>query len=418
MSKPSHSNFDPSIRRRWTIFVVVSLIYLLVYFHRQAPAMLALDLMHDLKLKGSSLGLLGAAFFFPYALLQLVAGPTTKMLGPRRTLCIFFGLAGIGAIGFSFASDLSMALGCRVLVGVGAALVLVPIIEIVSAWFKREEFSTMVGLLIAVAGIGIYAGAAPLALLDHIIGWRNSFMVVGGLSLCLVICTWFVVRAHPRSADLEPNPLKVSSSYSQTMKVLSTAAFWPPVIWAFLALGVFISFGGLWGGPWLMHVHGLNKIQTGHVLSMLALGMILGGPLLGILAERVLKSHKKVLVFVALGLVLLTARIAFGNALTSTELFIWFGLLGMSTMAASPLALTLVRNVFADTLASTTTGLANFFFLAGGAIMQQAGGWLLEAQGHAASVGTPEHYAPLFQAYFACAVMALVAALLTREEQP
>lgn len=90
----------------------------------------------------------------------------------------------------------------------------------------------------------------------------------------------------------------------------------------------------------------------------------------------------------------------------------------MSTMAASPLALTLVRNVFADTLASTTTGLANFFFLAGGAIMQQAGGWLLETQGHAASVGTPEHYAPLFQAYFACAVMALVAALLTREEQP
>ncbi|WP_051305849.1 MFS transporter [Desulfogranum mediterraneum] len=406
----------PTNRRRWTIFAVVSFIYLLVYFHRQAPAVLALDLMSDLRLKGSFLGLLGAAYFFPYALLQLVAGPVTKTLGPRRTLCIFFGLAGIGTIGFSFATDLPTALGCRFLVGVGAAMVLVPVLEIVSAWFRREEFTTMVGLLIAVAGIGVYAGAAPLGQLDHLLGWRGSFMVVGGLSLCLVGCAWLVVRDRPQGpGPQQPKPLQENSACGRTVKVLSTPAFWPPVIWAFLALGVFISFGGLWGGPWLMHAHGLDKIRAGHVLAMLALGMILGGPLLGFLAERVLKSRKKVLVLAAFGLVLLTAATAFGNAMTLTGLFLWFGLLGMTTMAASPLSLTLVRTAFADDLAPTATGLANFFFLAGGALMQQAGGWLLETQGHTASTGTAEHYAPLFQAYFACALVALVAALLTRD---
>ena len=417
----SHSDRPPgpSIRRRWSVFAVVSLIYLLVYFHRQAPAVLALDLMRDLKLKGSSLGLLGAAYFFPYALLQLVAGPVTKTLGPSRTLYIFFGLAGVGAVGFSFATDLPTALACRFLVGVGAAMVLVPVLEIMSAWFRREEFTTMVGLLIAVAGIGVYAGAAPLGQLDHIIGWRGSFMVVGGLSLCLVGCAWFIVRDHPQSPTPgHQKPLKDSSSCNRTLKVLSTSAFWPPVIWAFLALGVFISFGGLWGGPWLMHIHGFNKIRTGHTLAMLALGMILGGPLLGFLAERIFKSRKKVLVFAAFGLVLLTAGTAFGKAMTPTGLLVWFGLLGMTTMAAAPLSLTLVRNAFTDDLAPTATGLANFFFLAGGALMQQAGGWLLEAQGHTASTGTPEHYAMLFQTYFACAVAALIAALLTREKAP
>ncbi|MBI9078790.1 MAG: MFS transporter [Pseudodesulfovibrio sp.] len=413
----SDSPLHPSIRRRWTIFAVVSFIYLLVYFHRQAPAVLALDLMRDLKLKGSSFGLLGAAYFFPYALLQLVAGPVTKTLGPRRTLCIFFGLAGIGAIGFSLATDLPMALGCRFLVGVGAAMVLVPVLEIVSAWFRREEFTTMVGLLIAVGGLGVYAGTAPLGQLDHVLGWRGSFMVVGGLSLCLVGCVWLVVRDRPQRSDPKClKPIKDRSGCALTLKVLSSSAFWPPVIWAFLALGVFISFGGLWGGPWLMHVYGFDKIQTGHVLSMLALGMILGGPLLGFLAERVLKSRKKVLVLAALGLVALTVRTAFGNAMTPIGLFVWFGLLGMTTMAAAPLSLTLVRNAFADDLAPTATGLANFFFLTGGALMQQAGGWLLETQGHTALTGTSEHYAPLFQAYFACAVAALVSALLTREE--
>ncbi|SDL60710.1 Sugar phosphate permease [Maridesulfovibrio ferrireducens] len=421
MSKflPLHSDSPPpsSSHRRWTIFAVVSFIYLLVYFQRQAPAVLALDLMRDLNLKGSSFGLLGAAFFFPYALLQLVAGPITKRLGPRRTLCIFFGLAGIGAVGFSFATNLPMALGCRFLVGVGAAMVLVPVLEILSAWFKQEEFTTMVGLLIAVAGLGVYAGAAPLSHLDHVLGWRGSFMIVGGLSLCLVAFAWLIVRDRPQIFEPERlKPLKESSSSARTLKVLSTSAFWPPVIWAFMALGVFISFGGLWGGPWLMHAHGFDKIRTGHVLSKLALGMILGGPLLGFLAERVLKSRKKVLVLAAFGLVLLTAETAFGNPMTPTGLFVWFGLLGMTTMAAAPLPLTLVRNAFADDLAPTATGLANFFFLAGGAVMQQAGGWLLETQGHTVLTGTSEHYATLFQAYFACAVVALVAALLTREE--
>ncbi len=242
-------------------------------------------------------------------------------------------------------------------------------------------------------------------------------MIVGGVSLCLVGIAWLVVRNRPKIFEPEYlNPLKNNYGCARTLQVLSTSAFWPPVIWAFLALGVFISFGGLWGGPWLIHVHKLDKIQTGHVLSMLALGMILGGPLLGFLAERVLKSRKKVLVIAALGLVLLTAKTAFGNPMTLTGLFVWFGLLGMTTMAAAPLPLTLIRNAFADDLAPTATGIANFFFLAGGAVMQQTGGWLLEMQGHTTLTGTSEHYATLFQVYFACAVAGLVAALLTREK--
>ncbi|MBI9110232.1 nucleotidyltransferase family protein [Maridesulfovibrio ferrireducens] len=42
----------------------------------------------------------------------------------------------------------------------------------------------------------------------------------------------------------------------------------------------------------------------------------------------------RILIIAALGLVLLTDETAFGNPMTPTGLFVWFGLLGMTTMAA------------------------------------------------------------------------------------
>lgn len=331
-------------------------------------------------------------------------------------------MAGVGAIGFSFVTSFSMALVFRILVGIGTGVVLVPVLEIVSAWFKREEFASIVGLLIGVGGLGVFAGASPLSLLDSVLGWRGSFQVVGAVSLALVVCAWLLVSDRPvqnKSTENEQDSVSFQEDEGEdwpSLRVLGTFSFWPPTIWAFLALGVFISFGGLWGGPYLMHVHGLDKVETGHVLSMLALGMILGGPLLGVLADRVLKSRKMVLVLAGIGLVLLMGRMLFDSVEFSLAgLYVWFGLLGLTTMAAAPLALTLIRNAFPGKLAGTATGFANFFFLAGGALMQQGIGWLLDLHGYSASGGGSQHYDKAFIAYFVCAVVALVATLLIRD---
>ncbi|MGB8427089.1 MAG: MFS transporter, partial [Desulfobacterales bacterium] len=48
---------------RWVIFAVLALGYILVYFHRLCPAVLAVDMMRDLHTTGALTGLLGAAYF-------------------------------------------------------------------------------------------------------------------------------------------------------------------------------------------------------------------------------------------------------------------------------------------------------------------------------------------------------------------
>jgi sugar phosphate permease len=56
---------DKTLRYRWIIFWVLALSYVLVYFHRLCPAVVAVDMMHDLHAGGALLGLLSSAYFYP-----------------------------------------------------------------------------------------------------------------------------------------------------------------------------------------------------------------------------------------------------------------------------------------------------------------------------------------------------------------
>lgn len=57
------------LRYRWFIFWILAGGYLLVYFHRLCPAVVAVDMMQDLQTGGGLTGFLGAAYFYPYALM-------------------------------------------------------------------------------------------------------------------------------------------------------------------------------------------------------------------------------------------------------------------------------------------------------------------------------------------------------------
>ena len=72
---------------RWVIFTILAFGYILVYFHRLCPAVLAVDMMHDLHTSGALTGLLGAAYFYPYALMQLPAGLLSDSWGPSFYRC-------------------------------------------------------------------------------------------------------------------------------------------------------------------------------------------------------------------------------------------------------------------------------------------------------------------------------------------
>ncbi|MCK4535973.1 MAG: MFS transporter [Desulfuromonadales bacterium] len=412
-----------ALHYRWLIFAVLAGGYVLVYFHRLCPAVVAVDMMHDLQTSGALLGLLGSAYFYPYAIMQLPAGLLADSWGPRRTIALFSVVAFVGSLLMGLSPSVGIAIFGRVLVGLGVAMLFVPTMKILTEWFRPQEFATMTGWLLAMGGVGSLFSAVPLALLTGWLGWRLAFIIVAGLTLLLAGLTWSIVRDRP--AELGWTPINGQNATTATPRtrlldavrqVLAHRHFWPLALWFFFQSAVFFSFGGLWGGPYLKHIYGLDRVQTGQVLSMLAIGLIFGSPLQTWLSNRVFKGRKPVLLLSSLVTVGLAALLVFATAsLALPALYLLCLLMGAFTSASVVIGFSAAKELFPSRISGTAIGLVNLFPFAGGALFQPVLGWILERQGridgHFSAVG----YQQAFSVLLACAVLALLAGILTKE---
>ena len=406
---------------RWLVFALLAIGYLLVYFHRTSPAVVALDIMNDLNAGGGLMGLLASAYFYPYAFMQIPAGLLSDTWGPRRTVTVFLALAGLASILFGQAESAGLAIFARVLVGLGVAMVFVPTMKILTRWFKPSEFAPMMGILMALGGVGVLSAATPLALVSEVLGWRGSFGVIGGVTLGLAVLVWFLVRNSPEEAGFKPIapgadvPTGEKVALAKSMKmVLTSRRFWPLAIWFFFSAGTFFSFGGLWGGPFLMDVYKMTKAEAGSVLSMLAWAMIFGSPLLSFLSDRVFRSRKIPLVGASASLVALCLCLAIWPAGFSLPmLYVWTFMMSFCASAIVVLGFTATKELFPVEMAGTATGLVNLFPFLGGAVLQPVLGLVLESYGRGAQGYPPEAYGKAFMIYVAASVIALVAASLS-----
>jgi sugar phosphate permease len=411
-----------TLRYRWLIFWILALSYVLVYFHRLCPAVVAVDMMRDLHAGGALLGLLSSAYFYPYAIMQLPAGLLSDSWGPRRTICLFFTVAFVGSLLLGLAPSLLWAIVGRSLVGLGVSMLFVPTMKTLAEWFRIREFATMTGILMAMGGIGTLTATTPLALLSTWIGWRLSFVVVGIITLLLAILVWLFVRDRPADfgwpSPSEPSgPTPPAVGLLEGMKrVITDPRFWPIAIWFFFDCAVFFSFGGLWGGPYLMQVYGFSKAQAGQILSMLAIGMIVGSPMLSFLSNRVFQGRKPVLVLSSFVLLCLTALLAFyTEELPLAGLYLICLGLGIFSSAIVVIGFTTTKELFPVQIAGTSTGLVNIFPFAGGAVFQPLLGYLLESHGRVKGAFTLAGYEQAFLLLFFCGLIAFLASLRLQE---
>lgn len=407
---------------RWWVFAILSAGYFLVYFHRLAPAVVAVDMMRDLQAGGALMGILGAAYFYPYALMQLPAGLLADSWGARRTITLFMLVAACGSLLFALAPSVLLAILGRTLVGFGVAMLFVSSLKVLTEWYSPREFATMTGFLFAVGGIGSLTSAGPLALVSARFGWRLVFVVIAAATLLLAALVWGVVRDRPAGhgftgpGKTEGPPCKAIPLREGVRRVLAHRHFWPLAIWFFFLCAVFFSFAGLWGGPYLDHVYGLDRAASGRLLSLSSLGMIFGSPLLTWLSTQVFRARKPVIV----GCTLLSLLLTLPLALWTDGLPIWgLGVIcagfGAFTSAVVVIGFAATKELFPLAMAGTAIGLINLFPFAGGAVMQPVLGAILEHFGRQGETFTVAGYRAAFAVLCGCTVIALVASLLVRE---
>ena len=281
----------------------------------------------------------------------------------------------------------------------------------------------MTGWMLAMAGVGSLTATAPLAALSAWVGWRNAFLAVAGGTLGMAGLVWLVVRDRPAEfgwpsvAEHAAGPPVPDPGVRETFRVvLTTRGFWPLAVWFFSIAGLFFAFGGLWAGPYLVHLHRLEQSEVGRVLALLSVGIAFGAPGLVFLSNRVFRARKPVLVLASAVTVAATLPLAVAPA----ELPVWgvgaiclvIGSFGSGVVAVG---FTANKELYPARIAGTSTGLINLFPFAGGAVMQPLVGRVIESHGKISGAFTQAGYAAGFRVLLVCAVVAFGASLFVRE---
>lgn len=405
-------------RLRWVMFAILVMAYIMAFFQRMALAAVATDVMNELQTQEAMMGVLSAAYFYPHALMQMPAGMLADKWGAKRTIGTFFVIAALGSALFGLAeSMLAAALG-RFLVGAGMAMLFVPAMKLFSLWFQGKDFALVTGLFISSGGLGALLATTPLAMVTEWLGWRASFVYAGIFTFIVAILAFLLIVEKPPApiATKAPTPdeQQADTVWHSLLLLLKQPKLWPLAIWFFFGNGLFFTFAGLWGGPYLEEIHRLSKAEAGAVLAMIAVGIMLGGILLSVLSNRVLGARRKPLItFGALLILVLFATLQLcGTSLPLPALYGVYLLLGIFGNGIAAIGFTLTKESFPLQLSGTAMGLVNVFAWLGVAILQAATGLLLQGD---SSESPQQRYTQLFIALMALSSVTLIASVLLWE---
>lgn len=371
-------------RRRIAGFVVLSVAFMIAFFHRVSPTVITDQLMQAFGVSATALGSLAAMYFYVYTLMQVPAGVLADRIGPRISVSVGSAIAGVGTLLFAAAPGILAADAGRLLIGLGVATAFVGLMKYSAVWFDAGIYGLISGFVVLMGNIGAVLGASPLAWVLTSMDWRTAFAGLGGLSLLVAVAVFVVVRDSPRQAGftaLAPQfePRLRESWHQEFMQVVANRRVWPYFIGLFSIVGSFFAFTGLWAVPMLQDVYAVSRqAASGYVtiaLIFFALGSFAGGWLSDHLGRR-----RPALVTTAaatLGIYLATLLLPWEPGPSAWLLFIGHGL--------APAAMVSCYAAAKESVDARHTGMAIAFvntgLFLGAAILQPLFGLLLDSGG-------------------------------------
>lgn len=313
-----------------TAFLVVSLcvIYMVSQFLRNSIGVIAPDLTREFGLTPENLGLLSGLFFLSFAAAQIPLGMALDRYGPRAVMLWLSGLAIIACLWFSLAEGFAGLTAARVLMGLGCSSFFMAPLLIYARMFSGSRFATLTGIQLGLGSLGTLAATAPLAYISAAQGWRTGFVLVAIITGLAAIMVALATRGRLPAPKADTNAPGLAESFAGVISVIRQKDALRLFVLHASGYPVFAAMLGLWGGPYLSDIHGLNLTERGDVLFVMATAQIIGLFLWGT-SDRLFRS-RKIPVFLGVG----------ASAMLLGVLALWPGMpIGMVTVLLAALGL-------------------------------------------------------------------------------
>ncbi|HEX5523361.1 MAG TPA: MFS transporter [Pedococcus sp.] len=267
-------------RRAWSVYAAAVAIYILAVFHRSSLGVAGLLAADRFDIAATQLSVFTMVQLFVYAAMQIPVGALLDRFGPKRMLLAGVATMTVAQFAFAFAESFGMGVLARVAVGMGDAMVFIPLLRIVALWFPPVRIPMVTQLTGLLGQTGALVAATPLVAALHHWGWTPSFAVAASVGIVLGIVLLLVVRDSPYP-DHELDRIKVRA-LARTVRHAWGTPGTKLGLWShFSAQFGSTVFALLWGYPFLVAGQGLSPGTAGLLLMMMTVTAIVTGPIIG-----------------------------------------------------------------------------------------------------------------------------------------
>ncbi len=371
--------------------------YVLSQFYRVSNAVIAPELMRDLSLSPEAMGAITGLFFLAFAAAQIPAGILLDRYGPRRTMSYMLLIAVAGAVIYAMAETATELSVGRALIGIGCAPGLMGAFVILGRWYPPERFATLASLVFIFGGMGQMVATTPLSLASDALGWRGAFFGMAGVTAIAAVFLYLILRdAPPGHITHKSAPENIGTIARGLIAVFANRQLWHISALQFVCYASVLTVSGLWGGPYLKDVHGLDGSDRGNVLMAVNVAMIVGVLAYGRL-ERLIDSRKWTMIGGAVataGILGILAALPSPSLLHVTALLMALGCSGSYFMLAHAHA----RHVIPDPLLGRGMTAQNMAVMGGVFVMQALSGLIIGTFAEPGTAAPAEAYRMVFGA--------------------
>ncbi|AYF99174.1 MFS transporter [Protaetiibacter intestinalis] len=286
--------------RSWLVFGGATFAYLIAVMQRTTFGVAGVEATDRFAVNAATISVVAVVQIVVYAVLQIPVGVLADRVGaPLLIVCGAVAMAAGQAL-LSISGGIWLALLARVLVGMGDAATFVSVIRLLPGWFEGRilpQLSQWVGM----AGqLGQIVSIFPFALLLHVQGWTPAFLAAGAASVgAAVLAAALVRRGAP---NLTTGELRTIDPLETGLRASLARPGTQLGFWAHLLGGtVPTMLGIMWGYPFLTAGLGYDPATASGVFSMMVVGTLVSGPIVGLLVARFPRRRSDLVLVIAWG---------------------------------------------------------------------------------------------------------------------
>lgn len=279
-------------RLAWRVLIFAAIAYLVSVTQRTSLGVAGIEASERFETTAVQLSYLAVFQLIVYASMQVPVGLLLDRYGSRLLITIGATLMAVGQLLVAIAPVLSLAVIGRGILGLGDAFTFISVLRLVHTWFDPKKSAILQQYVGNIGQLGQIASAIPFAYFLGIGGWTNAFLALASLSALIAALSWLLIQDRERTktdVSWKESIAELRETISQSGTRMS---FWVH----FTAQPTPVTFGLLWGVPFMVQAQGFDPWIASAALTFMVLWGIVAGGFIGPLSARHPKYRRRIVI--------------------------------------------------------------------------------------------------------------------------